>query len=301
MRILVTGGLGTIGSLLVRELRDRGYQVVSCDLAHQPDEVAFWNPGVNGRPAYARCDIGSFRQLEQLFEALGPFDYVYHCAAEFGRWNGEDFYENLWQTNVVGTKNVIRLQERLRFRLVHFSSSEVYGDWDDVMSERVMENFEIKQQNDYAMTKWVNEMQLRNSALVYGTETVIVRLLNTYGPGEHYSPYRSVNCRFVYCALHGIPIVVYRGHKRTSTYIGDAVCTVSNLVERFQPNSVYNIAGTHLHTIEELAELAFDLADGDNSLIRFADAGRWCMTPHLTSSTDRGDPVPLAPILEEDL
>ena len=51
------------------------------------------------------------------------------AAAEFGRWNGEDFYETLWRTNAVGTKNVIRLQERLKFRLIHFSSSEVYGDW----------------------------------------------------------------------------------------------------------------------------------------------------------------------------
>ena len=64
-------------------------------------------------PLYARCDVGEFRQLERVFETLGPFDYVYHCAAEFGRWNGEDFYETLWQTNAIGTKNVIRLQERL--------------------------------------------------------------------------------------------------------------------------------------------------------------------------------------------
>ena len=41
-------------------------------------------------PLYARCDVGDFRQLERVFERCGPFDYVYHCAAEFGRWNGED-------------------------------------------------------------------------------------------------------------------------------------------------------------------------------------------------------------------
>ena len=64
-----------------------------------------------------------YRQLERVFDKLGPFDYVYHCAAEFGRWNGEDFYENLWRTNAVGTKNMIRLQEDRGFRLIHFSSS----------------------------------------------------------------------------------------------------------------------------------------------------------------------------------
>src|SRR5512133_2351131 len=86
-----------------------------------------------------RAATWEFRQIERVIEILGPFDYVYHCAAEFGRWNGEDFYEMLWRTNALGTKNVIRLQERLKFRLIHFSSSEVYGDWPDLMVETVMD------------------------------------------------------------------------------------------------------------------------------------------------------------------
>src|SRR3989442_15480212 len=219
MRILVTGGLGIVGSGLVRELRSRGHHVVSCDLAHQPDEVGFSVRTDVHPPLYARCDVGVYRQLERVLETMGPFDFVYHCAAEFGRWNGEDFYESLWQTNAVGTKNVIRLQERLRFKLVHFSSSEVYGDWPELMVESVMDEHEIKQMNDYAMTKWVNEMQIRNSAIHHGSESVIVRIFNTYGPGEHYSPYRSVNCRFIFCALANLPWVVYRGYGRTSTYL----------------------------------------------------------------------------------
>ena len=131
--ILVTGGLGTIGAGLITELRGRGHHVVSCDLPHQPDEIGFSLRTDVEVPLYARCDVGEFRQLERVFERCGPFDYVYHCAAEFGRWNGEDFYETLWRTNAIGTKNVIRLQERLKFRLIHFSSSEVYGDWPDLM------------------------------------------------------------------------------------------------------------------------------------------------------------------------
>jgi len=34
---------------------------------------------------YARCDVGNYRQLERVFEKMGPFDFVYHTAAEFGR------------------------------------------------------------------------------------------------------------------------------------------------------------------------------------------------------------------------
>jgi dTDP-glucose 4,6-dehydratase len=271
-RILITGGLGTVGAGLTREFRSRGHHVVACDLAHQPDEVGFSLRTDVPTPLYARCDIGEFRQIERVLERLGPFDYVYHCAAEFGRWNGEDFYEILWRTNAVGTKNVIRLQERLKFRLVHFSSSEVYGDWPDLMVESVMDEHEVKQLNDYAMTKWVNEMQIRNSAAQYGTESVVVRLFNTYGPGEYYSPYRSVNCRFLYCALHGLPWVVYRGHERTSTFLADTVRTLANITDNFQPGETYNIGGRALHTIEELAGVILQVSGADPQLVEYRDS-----------------------------
>jgi dTDP-glucose 4,6-dehydratase len=271
MRILVTGGLGIVGTGLIKELRARGHQVVSCDLHHQPDEVGFSLRTDVETPSYARCDVGEFRQIERVFERLGPFDLVYHAAAEFGRWNGEDFYETLWRTNAVGTKNVIRLQERLGFRLVHFSSSEVYGDWPELMAESVMDEYEIKQMNDYAMTKWVNEMQVRNSAIQYGTESVVVRLFNTYGPGEYYSPYRSVNCRFLYCALHGLPFTVFRGHYRTSTYLADTARTLANISENFKPGETYNIGGIDHHSIEELADVVVRVTGADPGLVEYRD------------------------------
>jgi len=275
MNILVTGGLGTVGAGLVTELRERGHHVVSCDLSHQPDECGFSIRTDIGKPLYARCDVSEFRQIERVLNKLGPFDCVYHCAAEFGRWNGEDFYETLWRTNVIGTKNIIRLQEKSKFRLVYFSSSEVYGDWPELMVETVMDEYEIKQMNDYAMTKWVNEMQIRNSAIQYGTESVVVRLFNTYGPGEYYSPYRSVNCRFLYCALMGIPWVVFRGHYRTSTYLADTVRTLANIANRtadFKPGEVYNIGGSNLHSIEQLSNTVLKVTGADPGLVEYRDS-----------------------------
>jgi len=271
-RILVTGGLGTVGAGLIGELRSRGHAVISCDIRHQPDEIGFSLRSDLERPQYARADGRPFRQNERVFTETGPFEYVFHCAAEFGRWNGEDFYETLWQTNAVGTKNIIRLQERLGFRLIHFSSSEVYGDWSDVMSETVMDQQEIKQLNDYAMTKWVNEMQIRNSRALSNTETVVVRLFNTYGPGEYYSPYRSVNCRFLYCGLNGLPWTVFRGHFRTSTYLADTVSTLANIVANFRAGETYNIGGDALHSIEDLSDIVLRVTQANPNLVRFSES-----------------------------
>ena len=75
---------------------------------------------ITQREDYIRCDVRNYRQIEKVFNEYGPFDYVYHLAAEYGRWNGEDYYENLWQTNVIGTKHMIRFQEKNRFRMIFF-------------------------------------------------------------------------------------------------------------------------------------------------------------------------------------
>src|SRR4030043_2007088 len=215
-KILVTGGLGFIGSNLVPELRKRRHEVWVCDLGHSEG------------PNYIRCDVAKYRQLERVFEQH-DFNYVYHLAAEYGRWNGEDYYENLWLTNVVGTKNVLRIQEQKRFRMIFFSSAEVYGDYDGVMSEDVMDKVPIKQMNDYAMTKWVGELQTLNSAAMFGTEPVRVRPVNAYGPRERYTPYRGFVPKFIYKALRNEPITVYLGHKRTLEYVEDICKALGNI------------------------------------------------------------------------
>ena len=257
-KILVTGGLGAVGKPLSVELKKRGNEVWIADRVHSAEEK------------YVRCDVGEFHQVERLLDKA-DFDYVYHLAAEFGRRNGEDFYENLWKSNAIGTKNFIRMQERLKFRMVFFSSSEVYGDYRDVMFEDVMDKVAVKQMNDYAMSKWVNEMQILNSATRFGTETARVRLFNTYGPGEHYSPYRSAICVFIYRALHNLPYTVYTKHKRTSSYIDDTVRTLANIYQKFKPGMVYNIAGKELHDMKECSDIILNYLGKNDSLVEYKD------------------------------
>jgi len=259
VKVLVTGGKGFIGSHLVRELRRRGHEVWVCDLMH------------SGEENYVRCDVSKYRQVERLFEEH-RFDYVYHAAAEYGRWNGEDYYENLWLTNVVGTKNIIRMQEKKRFRMIFFGSAEVYGDYDGVMSEDVMDKVPIKQMNDYAISKWVNELQIMNSEKMFGTETVRVRLFNVYGPGEHYTPYRGWIPKFIYKALRDEPYTVYLGHKRTLEYVEDICRTLANIIDNFKPGEVYNLGGDQQYEIKYISDLILKTLGKDDSKVIYKEA-----------------------------
>lgn len=263
-RILVTGGAGFIGTNLVRELESRGHEVFAIDLFNTE------------RENYARADVRSFRQVERIFERRS-FDYVYHLAAEYGRWNGEDYYENLWQTNVIGTKHMIRLQEKLRFRMIFFSSAEVYGDYEGVMTEDVMEKNPIGdtyQMNDYAITKWAGELMCLNSAKMFGTETVRVRPVNCYGPHEHYTPYRGFIPKFIYHALFRRPYTVFRGHRRIIDYVEDSCRTWANIVDNFIPGAVYNVAGRPEweRDIKEYSDLILAATGRDDSLVTYEEA-----------------------------
>jgi dTDP-glucose 4,6-dehydratase len=263
-KILVTGGAGFIGSNLVDELRKRGHEVISCDLYN------------NERKDYIRCDVGRYRQLERIFDEY-EFDYVYHLAAEYGRWNGEDYYENLWATNVIGTKHMIRLQEKLGFRMIFFSSAEVYGDYEGMMSKDVMINNPIKdtyQMNDYAITKWAGELMCMNSARMFGTETVRVRPVNCYGPGEYYTPYRGFIPKFIHHALFNMPYVVYKGHKRIIDYVEDTCRTFANIVDNFIPGEVYNVGGRPEweKEIQDYSDLVLRTVGRDDSIVTYKEA-----------------------------
>jgi dTDP-glucose 4,6-dehydratase len=259
--ILVTGGGGFIGSSLVKELVCRGHEVIASDLDNRDQE------------GYVRCDVRAFRQLERLVESH-RFNYVCHLAAEYGRWNGEDYYENLWQTNAIGVKNVLRLQEKHKFRLVFFSSAEVYGNYDGTMTENVMDRVPIRQLNDYAITKWAGELMCLNSAEQFGTEIVRVRPVNCYGPGEHYTPYRGFIPKFIYHAVRNKPYTVYKGHKRIIDYVEDSCRTFANIVDNFIPGEVYNVAGRPEweRDIKAYSDLILKIAGRDDSLVTYKKA-----------------------------
>jgi len=255
-KILVTGSKGTLGRPLVRELERRGHEVWGVDMQHQADR------------RYFRADVASYRQLERVFAQ--DYDYVYHLAAEFGRVNGEEYYDTLWETNVIGTRNILEWQRKKGFKLAFASSSEIYGDKHaEILREDIPLQHSIIQHNDYAVTKWVNEIQIMNFEKRYGNQCVRMRFFNAYGPGEYYHNYRSVVCLFGYRALHRMPYEVYEGYHRVFMYIDDFIPTLATVVDNFVPGEVYNIGGEEFRSVRELSDLILDQVGCDDRIVTY--------------------------------
>ncbi len=257
MKILVTGGRGTVGTPLVKELRTRGHKVWTIDLAHSHELE------------HARVDVGEYRQLRDFWR--DDFELVYHLAAEFGRHNGQNYYEQMWRTNAIGTRNMLEFQREYGFKMVFFSSSEIYGDFGKEMHESVPLDHPLAQLNDYAMSKWVNELQIINDSQQFDLKNVRVRLFNTYGPGEYYNDYRSVIARFCYYALHAMPYTVHLGHKRSFSYINDTVNAIANIANSFIPGDVYNIGSSDQYDIKYVSDLIHKECGTGGSLLQYED------------------------------
>ena len=254
MLILVTGSKGTLGTHLVTQLKQNGHTVIGIDLQHEEDSG-------NG---YYRCDVSEFRQISQILTNIKP-DVVYHLAAEFGRLNGEAYYEQVWKTNVIGTRHVLECQKLLGFKLIMASSSEIYGDLPvPFLTEDLIP---AKQKNDYAISKWVNELQCQNFIERYNNKIMILRFFNAYGPGEDYTMYRSVVSLFCYNALHNKPYTVYEGYHRVFMYIDDFIPTLAKACDNFQAGEIINIGGKEYRPIKDTSDIILKYLGKDDSLV----------------------------------
>jgi len=239
LKVLVTGSRGVLGTPLVKELESRGHIVYGCDLTHSHISN------------YSKCNIAEYREIKRTLESVNP-DFVVNLAAEFGRKNGEEYYESLWKSNVIGLRHILEIQKEMKFKLVHASSSEVYGDVDvDCIRE---DTPFAHPQNDYAVTKVVNEIQITNFRDLFGNQIITPRFFNSYGPGEYYSNYRSVVCLFCYRALHDIPYDVYEGYHRVVLYIDDFIPTLANCVDMFVDGEFVNIGGNEYTSVKDISD-----------------------------------------------
>lgn len=259
--ILVTGSQGTLGRKLVAELERRGHNVWGCDLHH-------------GEKKEIRADVANMRQVANVFSHVHP-EVVYHLAAEFGRQNGQEFYEQLWASNCIGTRNIIEACIQGGAHMVFASSSEAYGDTDEsggALKETSRLNKVPNFTNEYALSKWTNEKQIEIAQDYHGLKATTLRFFNAYGPGEYYNSYRSVVCLFIYRMLHNLPITVYQNYHRVFMYVDDWSRTVANVVDNRDSlealeDPVINIGGEEYVSIEDLVQKLQVLIPESSSVI----------------------------------
>ena len=234
MEILVTGGSGFIGRNIVKILKYKGHTVTTLDIKGKNSESD-------------RHIIGDIRDRDTVERAAKGKDYVFHLAATTSPPEFEDLSGIGYETNIVGTYNVLAASSRHGIkRVILASSSSVYGSQMKISREDDIPGI---YSNFYPVSKFFNEITAKTFNF-YNLETIALRYFNTYGIGENSKgSYSSIIWKFIEDIRNGRRPVIYGDGKqsRDFIYVEDTANASVLAMENGVSGEAYNI-GTGIST-----------------------------------------------------
>ncbi|MFC7156827.1 NAD-dependent epimerase/dehydratase family protein [Halomarina halobia] len=255
MDVLVTGGLGYIGSVLVPLL----------DGDERVDRVVVMDDTSTGSPRALKgaltdgidFRLGDVREYGNVESAMRGCDAVVNLAAITGASSTHDRREETFETNLDGTENVLTAAGKLGVgNVVVASSCNLYGR---ATSTDLDETVEPDPINPYAETKYQCEGLLRDACEEFGLDGVALRMATNYGdaPGVRFN---LVVNTFVFRALTGRPLTVYGdgSNWRPFIHVRDAAAAYAHAAlepDRWE-HLVYNVGSNEdNYRISEIAEV----------------------------------------------
>lgn len=253
MRVLVTGGAGFIGSHIAHRLvADRHVVGIIDDLS------GGYRRNIPPDSLFYQYSLTDHRRVDQVFEAVQP-ELVIHCAAYAAEGLSHWMRRYCFEQNLIGWANLANaaVKHDVR-RIVCLSSMSVYGSQQVPFTEDL-----IPQPEDtYGAGKAAVEADIRALGAVQGTEWIIVRPHNVYGPGQNLAdPYRNVVAIFMRQALQGLPLTVFGDglQTRAFSYIDDVASAITRMALDDRHGYIVNVGGEEPIPILELARRVLDV------------------------------------------
>lgn len=220
-KAIVTGCAGFIGSHLCDSLLEQGFRVIGVDNLITGNPANIFHLKKNKSFEFHKKDI------IKGFSAKGKIDFVFNLASPASPIDYQRIPIETIMVNSYGTKNMLDLALKKHAVFLQASTSEVYGDpVEHPQRETYNGNVNIiGPRACYDESKRFSEMLASNYARVYGLNTRIARIFNTYGPRMRKSDGRVIP-NFITQALTNKPITVYGSGKQTRSF-----CYVNDLVD----------------------------------------------------------------------
>ncbi|MCB6178381.1 dTDP-glucose 4,6-dehydratase [Rhodobacter sp. Har01] len=248
MKLLVTGGMGFIGSAVVRLAVARGHEVVNLDaLTYAACEANVAPVAQSNLHSFEQADIRDRAALDRIFATHRP-DAVMHLAAESHVDRSIDGPADFVETNITGTFNLLeaarahwtRAGKPEGFRFHHISTDEVFGSLGP--TGRFTETTPYDPRSPYSASKAASDHLVRAWHETYGLPVVLTNCSNNYGP--YHFPEKLIPVAILN-ALHGRPIPVYgRGENvRDWLYVEDHADALLLVVQKGAVGRSYNIGG----------------------------------------------------------
>ncbi len=274
--VLVTGGLGFVGSHLVRRLLASGNEVVVLDNASTGD---IKNLGLEFNSEKLKIKVGSILDRDLVTSLFDRIDFCFHLAAAVGVKKIIENPKECVDINVNGSEVVLTAAAKVKCPTLIASTSEVYGKvgGDSILedSDRVLGATQNVRWV-YSESKALEEMLAFQNRITHDLPVFIARLFNTVGPGQK-SDYGMVIPNFVKSALKNEPIRVYGdgNQVRAFCHVRDAIDGIIGIASDEKcEGEVFNVGSTEEISILNLAMLVKKLAKSNSSIehVAYKDA-----------------------------
>lgn len=237
MRVLITGGTGFLGTNFYQYLRRK-------------------EPTIDIR-IFSRRTGGDVRNYGQVLSATEGVDLVIHMAAQthvdFSLHNDLKDQQSFIDTNVTGTNNVIWACRRNNAKMIHISTSEVYGS-SQTPGEAMREDHPIAPQAGiYATTKACADLTCRMATMTTSANIVILRIFNLWGP---YQSVEKLIPRMINQKLNSEPLTIYGDGQQRRDYVHAQDASEAIWLAKDLPSgTIANVASGTNYTIESIAKL----------------------------------------------
>jgi len=269
MKILITGGMGFIGSAVVRLAISRGHQVINLDaMTYAACEANVASVAASHLYRFEQADIRNRARLDEVFAAHSP-DCVMHLAAESHVDRSIDGPDDFVQTNITGTFNLLEAARAYwqgagrpdGFRFHHISTDEVFGSLGE--TGKFTEDTPYDPRSPYSASKAASDHLVRAWGETYGLPVVLTNCSNNYGP--YHFPEKLIPV-VILNALAGRPIPVYgQGlNVRDWLYVEDHADALLLVLQKGALGRSYNIGGeneaTNIDIVRKICALLDEMS-----------------------------------------
>ena len=272
-KIIVTGGLGFIGSNLIDLLIKKNFFVINLDkVSYSSNFYNTKNFIKSKKYKFIRCDIKN-KKIKSLLYKFKPA-CIFNLAAETHVDRSIDNPSDFIQSNIVGVYNLLECfkdySKKNKSRLIHISTDEVYGD---VIYGRSKEVYPYQPSSPYAASKAASDHLVSSYVRTYKIPAIITNCSNNYGPKQH--PEKLIP-KLIYNIINNKPLPIYGNGKnsREWIYVTDHCEALLKVFLRGKIGEFYNIGSNknlnNLQVCSQLLNVSKNLISlGKNVKIKF--------------------------------
>ena len=248
--IIVTGGLGFIGSNLIELLLQKKFNILNIDkVTYSSNFYNVKNFKFVKNYKFIKCDIGD-KKIKNIIFKFKP-KCIFNLAAETHVDRSIDDPKKFIETNIIGVFNLLEnfkeYSKKYNSKLIHISTDEVFGD---ILKGRSSEKYPYKPSSPYAASKAAADHLINSYIRTYKLPVIVTNCSNNYGPRQH--PEKLIP-KLIYNILNNKPLPIYgKGtNSREWIYVKDHCEALLRISQKGKIGQFYNIgSNNNLSNIE---------------------------------------------------